>query len=166
MSGMSETTREREVVLADRIEKVATGQATIADAAGITKKQLYEIAEKGHSLFNQGRLEDARGIFEGLVAASPFDSVFHCHLGAILWRSGDLEGALREYDASVRFNVANVDALAGRGELLIARGELEKGVDDLSRALEFDPDGARPATKRVRVLLVSLHESAKRRKAA
>lgn len=153
-----------EQFLAERLEKVATGQATIAQAAGITKSQLYKIAEKGYQLFSQGKLEEARQIYEGLVAADPFDSVFHCHLGAVLWRSGDAERAFEEYDAAVRYNFANIDALAGRGELLVARGEVERGIEDLSRALKNDPNCKRPSTQRARALLFSMREAAKARK--
>jgi tetratricopeptide (TPR) repeat protein len=149
---------------AERLEKVATGQATIAQAAGITKGQLYKIAEKAYQLFSQGKLDEARQIYEGLVAADPYDSVFHCHLGAVLWRSGDVGRAFEEYDAAVRYNFANIDALAGRGELLVARGEIEKGVEDLTRALENDPSCKRPSTQRARALLFSMREAAKARK--
>lgn len=155
-----------EQYFADRLEKVAIGQATIAQAAGISKSELYKIAGKAYQLFSQGKLDDARQIYEGLVAADPFDSVFHCHLGAVLWRSGDLDRALEEYDAAVRYNFANVDALAGRGELLLARGEIEKGVEDLSGALKNDPKCKRPSTQRARALLLSIREAAKAKKQA
>lgn len=155
-----------EQILAERLEKVASGQATIAEAAGLTKDQLYEIASKAYQLLGQGKLDEARQIYEGLVAADPYDSVFHCHLGAVLWRSGDMDRAFEEYDAAVRFNYANIDALAGRGELLLARGEVEKGVDDLSRTLENDPDCKRPSTQRARALLFSMHEAAKASRAS
>ena len=148
-------------VFAERLEKVATGQATLAQAVGLTRDQLYSIAGKGYQLLNQGKLDDARMIYEGLVAADPFDSVFHCHLAAVLWRSGNEARAFEEYDAAVRFNIANVDALAGRGELFLLRGEAEKGVEDLSRALEIDPKCSRPSTQRARALLFSIREATK-----
>ncbi len=148
-------------LFAERLEKVATGQATIAQAVGLTKNDLYRIAEKAYQLFSQGKLDEARRIYEGLVAADPFDSVFHCHLGAVLWRSGEMDRAFEEYDAAVRYNLANIDALAGRGELLIARGEIEKGIEDLRRAVEIDPNCSRPSTQRARALLFSMRESAR-----
>lgn len=152
---------EKDGFFADRLEKVASGQATIAQAAGLTRDQLYAIADKAYQLFTQGRLEEAKQIYEGLVAADPFDSVFHCHLGAVLWRSGKLERAFEEYDAAVRYNLANVDALAGRGELLIGKGEIEKGVEDLSSALKYDPECTRASTQRARALLFSMREAAR-----
>lgn len=149
--------------LADRLGKIASGQATIAQAAGLTKNQLYMIADRAYQLFSQGKLDDARQIYEGLVAADPYDSVFHCHLGAVLWRTGEVDRAFAEYDAAVRYNSANVDALAGRGELLISRGEVERGIEDLGAALKHDQHCKRPSTQRARALLLSMREAAKAR---
>jgi tetratricopeptide (TPR) repeat protein len=151
----------------ERQEKLATGQITIAEALGLSKPQLYAIARRGHQLLVSGRVEEARRIYAGLVAADPFDSVFHCHLGACLQRLGEAERAFDEYDAALRFNVANVDALAGRGELYLAKGELRRGIEDLSRSVELDPEGARPASVRARALLLALRrQSAAAKKSA
>lgn len=164
MQNLAYMTDDSKQEFAYRLEKVATGQATIAEAAGISKDQLYKIAEKAYQLYSQGKLQEAKQIYEGLVAADPYDSVFHCHLGAVLWRLDELDPAFEEYDAAVRYNVANTDALAGRGELFIAKGEIEKGVDDLSRALESDPHCTKPSAQRARALLLSMREAAKARK--
>lgn len=147
-------------------EKLVTGQITISEAVGLNRKQLYAIARRGYQLMNSGKLEEARQIYAGLVAADPFDSVFHCHLGAIHWRMGNVEEAFEEYDASIRYNIANVDALAGRGELYLLKGEVKKGIEDLRKALENDPNAFRPATVRARALLVSLRQVASHKQAA
>lgn len=160
MNGPLGNTGNTDQPAAERLRMVAAGQATIAQAAGITRDQLYRIAGKAYQLFSQGKLEEARQIYEGLVAADPFDSVFHCHLGAALWRLGEMGRAFEEYDAAVRYNFANTDALAGRGELLIAKGEVEKGVEDLSRVLKFDPSCRKPSSQRARALLLSMREAA------
>lgn len=147
-------------------EKLVTGQITISEAVGLNRKQLYAIARRGYQLMNSGKLEEARQIYAGLVAADPFDSVFHCHLGAIHWRMGEVEKAFEEYDASIRYNIANVDALAGRGELYLLKGEVKKGIEDLRKALENDPNAFRPATVRARALLLSLRQVASHKQAA
>ena len=143
-------------------EKLATGQMTLAEYVGLSRDRMYKIAQQAYRLMNRGKLEEARLIYSGLVAADPYDSVFHCHLGAVLFRMGEHEKAFDEYDAALRFNLANIDALAGRGELYIMRGELKKGVEDLRRALENDPRGERPTTQRARALLLSMREAARR----
>jgi tetratricopeptide (TPR) repeat protein len=145
-------------------EKLATGQITIAEAVGISRPQLYAIADRGYQLLISGRLEEAQQIYAGLVAADPFDSVFHCHLGAVLWRMGELDRAFDEFDASIRLNIANVDARASRGELYLLRGEVKKGVEDLRVALAHDPQGTHPSSVRARALLLSLRQAASRKR--
>ena len=146
-------------------EKLANGQITIAEAVGISREQLYAIARRGYQLFNSGKLEDAKQIYAGLVAADPFDSVFHCHLGSVLWRMGDVEQAFDEYNASIRLNIANVDALAARGEIYLQKGELKSGIEDLKKAVESDQKGQHPASVRARALLLSLQREAKKQTA-
>jgi tetratricopeptide (TPR) repeat protein len=143
-------------------EKLATGQITLAEYVGLSRDQMYKIAQQAYQLMNRGKLEEARQIYSGLIAADPYDSVFHCHLGACLFRMGEHEKAFDEYDAALRFNIANIDALAGRGELYIMRGEVKKGVEDLRAALEKDPQGERPTTQRARALLLSMREAARK----
>lgn len=165
----TEKNQHPEIIPVDRKraqEKLATGQITLAEFAGLSRKQLYEIAGRGYQLLTSGRLEEARQIYAGLVAADPYDSVFHCHLGAVLWQMGEPEKAFEEYDAALRLNVANVDALAGRGELYLAQGEVKKGIEDLRKVLENDPNGERPSTARARALLLSLREAAMRKQSA
>jgi tetratricopeptide (TPR) repeat protein len=147
-------------------EKLVTGQMTIAEAVGISRKELYTIARRGYQLLNSGKLEEARQIYAGLVAADPYDSVFHCHLGAVLWRMGEVEKAFEEYEASIRLNIANVDALSARGELYLLRGEVKKGIEDLRKALENDPKGTHPSSLRARALLLSLRQAASKKQAA
>lgn len=140
-------------------EKLATGQITIAEAVGLGKDQLYAIAEQGYRLLGSGRLDEARQIYAGLVAADPYDSVFRCHLGAVLWRQGETEQARGEFDAAIRLNFANVDALAARGELRILAGDVRGGLEDLRTALEHDAEATRPSTQRARALILSLRQA-------
>ena len=144
-------------------EKLVTGQITIAEAMGVSRKQLYAIANRGYQLLSSGKLEEARQIYAGLVAADPFDSVFHCHLGSALWQLGDTEKAFDEFDAAIRLNIANVDALAARGELYLLKGEVEKGIEDLRSALVNDPKGTHPSSIRARALLLSLRKAANKK---
>jgi tetratricopeptide (TPR) repeat protein len=148
---------------AEAREKLATGQATLAEYVGLSREQLYKIAQQGYQLMNRGKFDEARQIYSGLVAADPYDSVFHCHLGAVLFRLGEHEQAFAEYDAALRYNIANVDALAARGELYIMRGEVKKGVEDLRAALEKDPQGEHPSSQRARALLLSMREAARQK---
>lgn len=137
-------------------ERLATGQSTLAEFLGLDRKQLYEVAGRAYGLMNSGRLEEAQVIYRGLVAADPTDSVFRCHLGAVELRRGHAAEAEAEFDAALRFNRANVDALSGRGEARLHLGRVVEAVADLRSAIELDPQARRPSTIRARAILLSL----------
>lgn len=137
-------------------ERLATGQSTLAEFLGLGREQLYEIAGRAYALMNSGKLEEALVIYRGLVAAEPTDSVFRCHLGAVELRRGRAAEAEVEFHAALRFNRANADALAGRGEARLRLGRLVEAVEDLRAAAALDPQARRPSTLRARALLLSL----------
>jgi Flp pilus assembly protein TadD len=140
----------------DLSARLIRGELVLADLFGLDRRALYEIASIGYDLLNSGKLTEAKQVYEGLVAADPYDSVFHCHLGATLHQLGQLDEAFKQYDAALRLNWANVDALVGRGEIYLLRGELLQGFSDLKSAVTLDEAGARPASARARQLLVAL----------
>jgi tetratricopeptide (TPR) repeat protein len=154
----------REGVPPELSARLVRGEITLAEFAGLRREELYQIAQVGYQLLNGGRLEEARTVYRGLVAADPFDSVFRCHLAAAHLRLGDAEEAVSEFDAALRLNVANVDALSGRGEAQLNRGRIAEAVTDLAHALRLDPEAKRPSTLRARALLMALKEAADRQK--
>lgn len=136
------------------------GEITLADFTGLNRAALYAIAEYGYRMFTSGKLEEARTIYRGLVAADPLDSVFHCHLAATHHRLGEHDEALNEYTSALRFNVANVDALVGRGEILLQRGQLSEAFADLTSAIKLDPQGKLTSTVRAGAILNALKKAA------
>jgi tetratricopeptide (TPR) repeat protein len=147
-------------------EDIKNGNVTLAQVAGLDTRKLYEIANVGFKMLSSGKLQEAKTIYSGLVAASPDDSVFHCHLGATHHRLGEFDAAYGEYEKALSLNAENVDALVGRGELKYMRGGYEEAVNDLRRAFELDPMGKRPSTQRARTLIWSLKEALEKQEKA
>jgi len=142
----------------DLPEKLFRGEITLADAFGLDRKSLYEIANIAYGLFSSGNLREAKEIYLGLVAADPYDSVFHCHLGAVHHRLGEVDDAYRHYNKALNLNLANVDAMVGRAEIQLARGNKAEGIAALKRAIEIEPQSSRPSIARARALLLA-HET-------
>ncbi len=147
-------------------EKLVRGESTLAEFVGLDKAKQYEIAMKGYKLMEIGRLEEAEKIYKGLVAADPYDSVFHCQLGAILFKTGRYEEAMSSYDSSIELNKANVDALAARGEIHLMNQEFEAGIEDLQKSVEIDPRGSKQSSIRARAILLSLRDAVEKRQSA
>lgn len=163
MNAQATTKQTRGGVPPELAARLVRGEVTLAEFAGLGREELYAIARVGYQLLNGGRLEDARAVYRGLAAADPFDSVFRCHLAAAHLRLGDADEAVKEFDAALRLNVANVDALSGRGEAHLTRGRVAEAVTDLAQALRLDPEAKRPSTLRARALLLAIKEAADKR---
>lgn len=146
--------------------RLARGEITLAQYAGLTRAELYAVAREAYRLMCGGRLAEALTIYRGLAAAEPYDSVFRCHLAAALLRAGDARGSLEEFDAALRLNVANGDALSGRGEARLRLGQFSDAVKDLTAAVALDPKAARPSTARALSLLNAVREAARQKKSA
>jgi tetratricopeptide (TPR) repeat protein len=134
------------------------GQITLGELEGVTKEQQYEIAKLGHAELVGGKLDEAKTIFDGLLALDPFDAYFLSALGSIAHQKGDFEEAEARYSRALEINPFSPFALAHRGEVRISTGAFEAGVDDLLRALEEDPEGADPAVRRAKATITILVE--------
>lgn len=143
----------------NRAAQLADGQITLAEYVGLGKKELYVIAEQAHRLLISGKLEEAKDIYQGLVAADPYDSVFHCHLGAAQLRLGKPDEAFEQFELSLQYNIHNVDAFVGRAEILLSRGDVPAAIADFTRALELDKEGKRASTMRARATLLALKDT-------
>lgn len=146
--------------------RLMNGQITLAEYAGLSKKELYVIAQQAYQLLQTGRLEESRTIYQGLVAADPYDSVFRCHLGSVLLRSGNQDEALKQFNFALQYNIANVDAMVGRGEIYFMRGEIENAVKDFQKAVELDSEIKRDSTTRAQAALLSIKNAIDKQRTA
>lgn len=138
------------------LDKFVMGQVTLGELEGIDKAAQYKMAETGHRLLNEGKLEQARQVFEGLFALDPFDAYFITALGSIAQQKQDWETAEALYSRALDINPYSATALANRGEVRIMRNNVLGGVEDFAKAIEEDPKGANPATIRARALLAAV----------
>lgn len=143
----------------DRMRRFMNDELTWAEVEGMTFEQAQKIAEVGCDLAARGRLNDARIIFEGLVAGNPKDTSAQAALGTVYERLNRRDEALACYDRALALFEGNVVALASRGELRLKRGD-QGGFDDLVRAVQLDEAGRSAAGRRARRLLTAIAQRA------
>lgn len=147
-------------------ERLIRGEISIGEMVGLTQSAQYAIAGMGHQLLEANRLEEAQAIFRGLVALSPYDSVFHCHLATVYARKQMVDEAIQSYKYALDFNKANIDALAGLGEMKLMRGEVLEATELLKRAVTSDSTGKYASAKRAAALLAMLQQAVEQQQAA
>jgi len=135
-----------------KIEKLLRGDRRALE--GLDASSLADVAVLGHQLYEGGRLNEARVVFEGLVAMDPPEPFPYTVLGAIYLAQQDVHRALALFEAALEIDPDDVAALVYRGEIRLRLGNRPRGLRDLERALQIDPDGAEsPFSQRARAAL-------------
>lgn len=131
---------------------------TLADLSGYGTEDLAGLAEVGYNLLQQGRLEDALTIYQGVYALNPKSQWGASSIGCIYQRMGREEDALRMYNEALQIEPNDVHVLSNRGEMLFRRGRLLEAAEDFKKAIELDPHGRNPAAQRARVIVLAVME--------
>jgi Flp pilus assembly protein TadD len=145
----------------ETIRSLAAGETTLAALEGMTAAEAYAIADYGWTLLAQGRVRAAETIFATLTLGNPRHSYFHALHGAALQRLDRTAEALDAYGRAIALDPGETSALVNRAELLLGRGapgDADEVADLLERALELDPEAARPETRRARALVAAIAE--------
>lgn len=151
----------------EAVQGFLLGDLTLAQLEGISAEEMYAVASLGHDLLEEGKVEEARKIFEGLNVYNPMDSYFHAILGSIYERQDRFEDAARHYKSAVELYPEDVNSWTGLGETLLrwcgalhAAGEVEKAaeafegaVEALSKAIQTAPQDDDGAALRARALV-------------
>jgi tetratricopeptide (TPR) repeat protein len=143
------------------------GDITLAQLEGHSADELYRIADIGYTFLEEGKLTEARNIFEGLFAYNPYDPYFHATLGSICQRQSDWDKALGHYACAVQLYPEDINSWTNAGEIMLQRsldlldhGQVRdsqemfgEAVAAFGKAIALDPNGNNPSGLRARALV-------------
>jgi tetratricopeptide (TPR) repeat protein len=89
-------------------------------------------------LVAQQKMDEARQVFEKLIAAMPRDPQPHMNLASLLSGLKQFEGAAREYAAAAEIKPDDAAIQLSLGKAYLESGQTDKAVDALDRALARD----------------------------
>jgi type III secretion system low calcium response chaperone LcrH/SycD len=141
--------------LAQRLQKWADGKATLKEVRGYSDEELYSIARTGYYFFYQGKVNEARTVFQGLYAINPMDPYFAKALGVVEMAAGNPAGAVAAYDVAIKIAPQDAGAYLGRAEVKLLQGQKGQALDDLRRAQQFAPPES-PENQKVSAMLQAL----------
>ncbi len=121
------------------LQKWADGKATLKDVRGYSDDELYTVARTAYLFFRQGKVKEARTIFQGLYAVNPLDPYFATALGVVELAAGNHEGAAQAYDVAIKLSPAEPGGYAGRAEVRLAQNQKNLALDDLRKAASLCP---------------------------
>ena len=97
---------------------------------GWTEEDVYLIAERGHSLHQEGRYRDAAVIFQGLVAVDPENHYCRESLAATMIALGEPERAIEQLDVVLKHQSGDLAVRARRLECYLLAGNFPAAVRD------------------------------------
>ena len=87
------------------------GRSSLGAAAKWTAEEIRLVSELGYSLAEQGRIEEAISLFEGLSALAPATAYFQAALGSLFLRDNQPETALKHLNSAVNFDAKDLFSL-------------------------------------------------------
>ncbi|MBI3186067.1 MAG: hypothetical protein HYZ28_28355 [Myxococcales bacterium] len=146
----------------EKVEKMLS-DARPEEGQPVAPQQVAEMSLFGHHLFESGRLEEARVVFEGLVGMDVADAFPYTMLGTIYLALGDQDRALALFEAGLQIDERDLAARVYRAEIRLNRGKLKMALEDLHRAVEIGL-GDDPFVDRAKRLLRLAQEMAARQR--
>lgn len=144
-----------EAKLTALVQRWAEGKATLRDVRGYSDEELYAIAKTAYFFYYQGRIAEARTLFQGLYAINPADAYFAKALGVVEMAAGNAQGALAAYDVALKLDARDVQAYVGRAEVRLTMGQKAQAVEDLRRAISLAPEDD-PVARKANALVDAL----------
>src|SRR5690349_1195441 len=136
-----------EAKLQTLLQRWADGKATLKDVRGYTEEELYAVAKTAYFFYYQGRLNEARVLFQGLYAIDPLDPYFAKALGVVELAAGNVQGALSAYDVAIKLAPSDPAAYVGRAEVKLYQGNKGQAADDLRKAISVSPEESKLRAK-------------------
>lgn len=138
----------------ERKQSVKTSQILPVQAEHISATLLV-----GHLFYTQGKIEEAKKIFEGLFVLDQTNPYVHAILGSIHQKQRLYPAAVMHYSHAIRLFPGDIESLTNRGEIFMQHGRFKEAASDFKNAIELDPQQQSPAANRARLLSALAKES-------
>ncbi len=125
---------QEEARLQQLLQRWADGKATLKEVRGYADEELYAVAKTAYFFFLQGRIAEARTLFQGLYSVNPVDPYFARALGVIELAAGNAPGALQAYDVAIKLQPQDPGVYVGRAEVKLLMGQKTQAAEDLKKA--------------------------------
>lgn len=135
------------------LSRWAQGRITLKELKGYSDDELFAIAHTGYFFLMQGKNDEARTLFEGLVAIDPRNDYYYRALGVIFHKLGDAERAIKQFSYAIQVNPKAAAAWVNRAEVYVSLGRSLEASNDLRKALDVITPREPQLARKARALL-------------
>jgi len=120
----------------EEVQNWLDGKISFKTLQGISDAEMDAINHLGYMCLQQGKLEKALAIYEGMVAIDPGNAVYYMAIGCIFLRQGKSDMALAQFSNAITLNPNFAHAYINRAEVYIGLKKLPEAERDLLDALD------------------------------
>ena len=139
--------------LPNLLSKWAAGKVSLKEIKGYSDDELYAIAHTAYFFLMQGKNDEAKTLFEGLVAIDSRNDYYYRALGVIFHKLGDTPRAIKQFGYAIQCNPRSPAAYVNRAEVFISLNDYAEASKDLRRALEHASTRDVALARKARALL-------------
>lgn len=125
---------------AKKLEELMQASSPSEPLRSMSRRELAEMSLFGHQLFELGRYDEARVVFEGLVALDVDDAFPHTMLGTVYLAMGKADRAMALFEAALSIDPDDLAARVYRAEIRINRGQLKSATAELETVIADHPE--------------------------
>lgn len=143
-------------VTADAARKVLSGEMSLSSLLAIPRQELTDMAAFAYELWRQGRRQEARKMFDALVATDPALYYGHAGLGLVAMQEENFAEAETHLTRAAALEPGDPAVQANLGEVLLRRERLQEALPVLQRAVAGDPTLRHPGAARAAAILIGI----------
>src|SRR5205085_4121181 len=120
------------------------GNLSLAQLLQVDAKQAAALLMLGHTLYEQGRYQESKNLFEGLLVLDPGNPYLFGILGSIYQKEGSYPVAINLYTQALDLFPGDIDSRVNRGEVYLKLGKLREAAADFQESIAIDPSASDP----------------------
>jgi Flp pilus assembly protein TadD len=149
-------TPERRKHLTEILMDFLEDKVSLAELKGISREELFRLADAGFTRFKHGRIDEAEKIYQGLILLDHRNAYFHAVMGAIHQKKGRPIEAIMEYGQAIKLNKTDLSSYVNRGEIYLRHRNFRKAAEDFRNAIIMDRVGKSLWANRARSLVIAI----------
>lgn len=142
----------------ERIAALEAGKITLRQYHALSSDDMERFLDIGFRFYEQGKYNEARSIFSGLIALDPWIGYSYVALGVVFLAEENMEKAREHFDLAISVNPKEMTAYLNRGELSLREGNLADAEKDLKQAFALHSNPQDVFAQRASILLNAIQQ--------
>jgi Flp pilus assembly protein TadD len=126
------------------------GKSSFKEALELSLTDILALSQVAKQLAEQGQVDKAQTLLEGLVTIDPTNPYLMTCLGCVYMQKKQNQAASAAFGAALSFNPNDIVAHTYSGEIALESGDLNAALKHFQRAIELDAEGRDPWANRAR----------------